>query len=79
VLARTGDDEFTALLPDPGVAPEERVTALARAVAEEIAKDEALAGGARASLAFGYAVHPAEGADRDALLARARKPRIRMV
>jgi GAF domain-containing protein len=79
VLARTGEDEFAALLPDPGAAPEERVTALARAVAEEIAKDEALAGGARASLAFGYAVHPAEGADRDALLARARKPRIRMV
>ena len=79
VLARTGEDEFSALLPDPGSSPEERVTALARAVAEEIAKDEALAGGPRASLAFGYAVHPAEGADRDALLARARKPRIRMV
>jgi GAF domain-containing protein len=79
VLARTAEDEFAALLPDPGTAPEERVTALARAVAEEIAKDEALAGGARASLAFGYAVHPTEGADRDALLARARKPRIRMV
>ena len=69
----------SALLPDPGAAPEERVTALARAVAEEIAKDEALAGGPRANLAFGYAVHPAEGSDRDALLARARKPRIRMV
>ena len=79
VLARTGEDEFAALLPDPGPSPEERVTALARAVAEEIAKDEALAGGPRANLAFGYAVHPAEGSDRDALLARARKPRIRMV
>jgi GAF domain-containing protein len=79
VLARTGEDEFAALLPDPGPSPEERVTALARAVAEEIAKDEALAGGPRANLAFGYAVHPAEGGDRDALLARARKPRIRMV
>jgi GAF domain-containing protein len=79
VLARTGEDEFGALLPDPGAAPEERVTTLARAVAEEIAKDEALAAGPRANLAFGYAVHPAEGADRDALLARARRPRIRMV
>jgi len=79
VLARTGDDEFAALLPDPGASPEERVTALSRAVAEEIAKDEALAGGPRANLAFGYAVHPAEGADRETLLARARKPRIRMV
>jgi hypothetical protein len=48
-------------------------------VAEEIAKDEALAGGTRPSLAFGYALHPSEGADREALLARARKPRIRMV
>jgi len=79
VLARTGEDEFAALLPDPGASPEERVTTLARAVAEEIAKDEALAGGPRANLAFGYAVHPAEGSEREALLARARKPRIRMV
>ena len=71
MLARTGEDEFVALLPDPGPAPEDRVTALARAVAEEIAKDESLAGGTRASLAFGYAVHPADGADREAL-ARAR-------
>jgi GGDEF domain-containing protein len=79
VLTRTGDDEFGALLPDPGPAPEERVTALARAVAEEIAKDDALAGAGRPSLAFGYAVHPGDGSDRDALLERARKPRIRMV
>jgi diguanylate cyclase (GGDEF)-like protein len=79
VLTRAGDDEFVALLPDPGPAPDDRVTALARAVAEDIAKDEALAGGTRPSLAFGYAVHPADGSDREALLARARKPRIRMV
>lgn len=79
VLARVSEEEFAALLPDPGPTPEDRVTALARAVAEEIAKDEALAGGTRPSLAFGYALHPSEGADREALLARARKPRIRMV
>jgi diguanylate cyclase (GGDEF)-like protein len=79
VLTRTGEDEFVALLPDPGPAPEERVTALARAVAEEITKDDALAGAGRPSLAFGYAVHPGDGSDREALLARARKPRIRMV
>jgi len=79
VLARVSEEEFVALLPDPGPAPEDRVTALARAVAEEIAKDESLAGGTRPSLAFGYALHPSEGADREALLARARKPRIRMV
>jgi GAF domain-containing protein len=79
VLARSAEDEFVALLPDPGPAPEERVTALARAVAEEVAKDEALAGGIRPSLTFGYAVHPGDGRDREALLARARRPRIRMV
>jgi hypothetical protein len=48
-------------------------------VAEEIAKDDALAGSGRPSLAFGYAVHPGDGSDRDALLERARQPRIRMV
>jgi GAF domain-containing protein len=79
VLTRAGEDEFVALLPDPGTAPEDRVTALARAVAEDVAKDESLGGGTRPSLAFGYAVHPADGADRESLLARARKPRIRMV
>jgi len=79
VLARSAEDEFAALLPAPGPSPEDRVTALARAVAEEIAADEELAGGPRASLAFGYAVHPADGADREALFQRARKPRIRMV
>ncbi len=79
VLTRTGEDEFVALLPDPGPAPEDRVTALARAVAEEIAKDDTLAGAGRPSLAFGYALHPADGSDREALLEHARKPRIRMV
>jgi GAF domain-containing protein len=79
VLARGGEDEFQALLPEPGAAPEDRVTTLARAVAEEIAQEEALAGSPRASLAFGYAVPPADGTERDALLERARKPRIRMV
>ena len=78
-LIRVLKEPVENVLPDPGASPEERVTTLARAVAEEIAKDETLAGGPRANLAFGYAVHPAEGADREALLARARKPRIRMV
>jgi len=79
VLARSAEDEFAALLPAPGPAPEDRVTALARAVAEEIAADEELAGGPRASLTFGYAVHPADGVEREALFQRARKVRIRMV
>ena len=79
VLARSDDAEFAALLPEPGEAPEERVTALARAVADEIAKDERLNHPVRVALAFGYGVHPAEGRDRETLIARARQPRIRMV
>jgi diguanylate cyclase (GGDEF)-like protein len=78
VLARTGDAEFQILLPDPGPTPEERITALARAVAEEIGRHTG-GDGARAGLAFGYAVHPADGADRETLTARIRAPRIRMV
>jgi len=79
VLARSDDTEFAALLPEPGEAPEERITALARAVADEIAKDERLNHPVRVALAFGYGVYPIEGRDRETLLARARQPRIRMV
>lgn len=79
VLARTAEGEFAALLPDPGPAPEERITSLARTVAEEIAKDDRMNEPVRIALAFGYGVYPAEGRDRSALLARAREPRIRMV
>ncbi len=79
VMGRTGEDELTVLLPEPGLSPGERVFALARAVAEEVTRDEALNQSRRVALAFGYAVYPSEGADREALLARAREPRIRMV
>ncbi|MGI9592873.1 MAG: GAF domain-containing protein, partial [Myxococcota bacterium] len=79
VLARTGDAEFAMLLPDPGPSPEERITRLARSVADRISKDERLNHPVRAVLAFGYALHPSEGSDRDALLKRAQHPRIRMV
>jgi GAF domain-containing protein len=79
VLARSGDAEFTVLMPDPGLAPEERITALARAVADDVAKDDRLNQPLRVALAFGYAVHPAEGRDRAALLARAATARIRML
>jgi diguanylate cyclase (GGDEF)-like protein len=79
VMGRTGDDELTVLLPEPGLSPGERVFALARAVAEEVTRDEALNQPRRVALAFGYAIYPSEGADREALLARAREPRIRMV
>jgi GAF domain-containing protein len=79
VLARTAEAEFTALLPDPGAVPEERVTGLARAVADDISKDERLNDPVRAALAFGYALHPEEAQGRAELLARAAKPRIRML
>ncbi len=79
VAGRTGDAEFTLLLPEPGFSPGDRVLAAARGVADEIAKDESLNEPLRVALSFGYAVHPAEGTDHASLLARARVPRIRMV
>ena len=79
VLTRTGEAEFTLLLPDPGQSPEERITALSRAVADRISRDDRLNEPVRVVLAFGYAVHPADGSDRPALLKRAAHPRIRMV
>jgi predicted signal transduction protein with EAL and GGDEF domain len=87
LVAHLGDPErierdgprFRALLPDLGPAPAERVARLARAVAEHVTKDEALNRPARVALAFGYAVHPADAGTREALLARAREPRIRML
>jgi GGDEF domain-containing protein len=79
VLGRTADEEFVALLPDPGPAPEDRIAALARGVADDVAKDDRLNQPVRVALAFGYAVHPGDGATRKELEARARVPRIRMV
>jgi len=79
VLGRTDAGEFTVLLPDPGFSPGEKVFALARAVADDVSKDDSLNDPVRVALAFGYALHPAEGTDREALLERARLPRIRMV
>jgi GGDEF domain-containing protein len=79
VVARGGDAELLVLLPDPGAHPEERVATLARQVAEDVSRDEALAAPSRPALAFGYAAYPSEGADRTALLNRTKTPRIRMV
>jgi GGDEF domain-containing protein len=79
VAARGGAGEFWLLLPDPGPAPGDRVSALARSVADDVAKDDALNQPVRIALGFGYAVHPEDGADRDALLSRAATLRIRMV
>jgi len=79
VAGRTGDGEFAILLPEPGFSPAERVSNLARNVADDISKDDALNEPVRVALVFGHAVHPEEGADRESLLERAREPRIRML
>jgi diguanylate cyclase (GGDEF)-like protein len=79
VAARSAEDEFTVLLPDPGAAGGERVFALARGVAEHVAREDELNQPVRVALAFGYALHPEEGRDRESLLARAHEARIRMV
>ncbi|MBJ20746.1 MAG: GAF domain-containing protein [bacterium] len=79
VLARIDRDEFAVLMPEPGRTPGERVFELARAVADLVSKNESLNQPVRIGLAFGYGSHPADGTDREALLAHAREPRIRMV
>lgn len=79
VVGRCADDEFAVLLPEPGQDPAQRIVELARAVAEDVTKDERLNTPVRVALAFGYAIHPADGADAEALLARAKEPRIHMV
>ncbi len=79
VLARIDRDEFAVLMPEPGRTPGERVFELARAVADVVSKNEALNQPIRVGLAFGYGVHPVDGADRESLLGHAREPRIRMV
>jgi diguanylate cyclase (GGDEF)-like protein len=78
VVARIGTADFAVLMPEPGP-PGERVAQLARAVAEEVSKDESLNEPTRVSLSFGYASAPTDGRERKALLERARVPRIHMV
>lgn len=78
VLGRIGEEEFAVLLPEPGAAPSERVTELARAVADDVSKDEELNDPVRVTLAFGYATFPSDGTEKDALLERARIARIHM-
>jgi GGDEF domain-containing protein len=79
VLARVGDAEFAALLPEPGPDAEQHVAALARGVAEELVGDAELNEPVRLALAFGYAVYPEDGGDRRSLLATAWQARIRML
>ncbi len=76
VLARIGADRFAVLLPEAGDAPEERVTALARRVAESVKTN---AETKRTGLAIGYAIYPNDGEDRDSLMQRAEVARIRTV
>ncbi|MEN8181725.1 MAG: GAF domain-containing protein [Myxococcota bacterium] len=79
ILARVGDAELAALLPDPGEDAEQHVSALARGVAEDLVSEEDLCAPLRPALAFGYAVYPEEGTDRRSLLATAWQARIRML
>ena len=79
VLGRTGRARYTMLLPEPGHAPDQRIAELAHAVAEAISKDDNVPNDLRVTLAFGHAVYPVDGRDRETLLARAEVPRIRMV
>jgi GGDEF domain-containing protein len=79
ILARTSKSRFTILLPDPGHSPDQRVAELAQHVADTISKDSSLAEPHSIALAFGHAVHPGDGTDRESLIARAEAPRIRLV
>jgi diguanylate cyclase (GGDEF)-like protein len=79
VVGRTAQVEFSVLMPEPSGDPSDHVYELARAVADDISKEERLNEPVRISLTFGYASYPADGRDADSLLARAREARIRMV
>jgi GAF domain-containing protein len=79
VLARSGEGEFTILMPEPGPAPDERLAELARKVADDVRKDERVNEPVRVALTFGLAVAGGDEAGRDAILARAQVERIRMV
>ncbi|MCP5043520.1 MAG: GAF domain-containing protein [bacterium] len=79
VLGRTGRSRFTILLPEPGHTPDQRISELARAVADAVSKAEALNAPIHIALAFGHAVYPADGEDHDALVACANTARIRMM
>jgi len=79
VLARNARNEFSVLLPNPGPAAGDRVFSLARAVADDVSKDDSLNQTVRVALSFGYALFPEEGENRESLVERAGVARIRMV
>ena len=77
-VAMAADGAVVALWIDPHDGPAERRVAQARAAAEAVAERLRNAS-PRPSLAFGYALHPEDGADRATLMTRAGAPRIRML
>jgi len=79
VIARTETSEFMAVLPEPGPSPTDRIVALTRAVADDIAKDDPLNDPVRVELGFGYALYPDDGRDRRTLVEHARSIRIQML
>jgi GAF domain-containing protein len=79
VLGRPAEDQFQILLPDPGLEAGERISSLARRVADRVCRDAALNDPIRIELTFGYAVHGIDGTEREALEEIAAEPRIRMV
>jgi GAF domain-containing protein len=79
VLTRCENAEFALLIPEPGHDAAQRVLDLARAVSEDVTRDERINTPHRIALAFGYAIHGKDGSDARSLLARARDPRIHMV
>jgi GGDEF domain-containing protein len=79
VVTRCANAEFALLIPEPGHDPAQRVLDLARAVSEDVTRDERINAPQRIALAFGYAIHGKDGPDAQSLLARARDPRIHMV
>ena len=79
VVTRCENAEFAVLIPEPGHDPAQRVLDLARAVSEDVTRDERMNTPLRIALAFGYAIHGKDGHDAQSLLGRARDPRIHMV
>lgn len=70
------DDSLIALF-DWGPRPREPFIRLTRAVARDLVDDEALNDPVPISLAFGLAIDPSDGRSVDALVERAKEPRVR--
>jgi len=79
LLAMVQLQGFEGRLPKELSGGQQQRVALARAVADDVSKDDSLNDPVRVDLAFGYALFPDDGRDREGLLARARIARIQMV